>query len=437
MRSMFFLVKAPRPADRTNREPLALTSLRLRSQCVGFLPRFIAAKRVKPSIHISSSYLNCKWPAHLSKRTRPLSIGKRRFIPPKRFLSINAIEKAYVFMKEKQRAPRNRTLTCTAEEIVNLSKDLVRIDRPNNVEELTGKIINQDIFEAAKYLPKAFADLIVLDPPYNLFKNYNGNVFKGKEKDEYSNYFRTILDAVLPALKEDGTIYACSDWKTSMHIAPILEERLCVRNRITWEREKGRGAKSNWKNNTEDIWFCTKSAKDNYNFTVDAVKLKRKVIAPYRDAQGNPKDWDEGESGNFRLTHPSNIWTDISIPFWSMPENTDHPTQKPEKLIAKLVLASSQKGDLIFDPFVGSGTTAVVCRKLGRQFVGIEQNTEYCCWTIKRLGLAVLDPSIQGYADGVFWERNSLADQKIESAQKTSRESLRASITNQENLDLF
>ena len=315
---------------------------------------------------------------------------------------------------EKQRAPRNRTLTCSLAEAHQFSQLLSELHSPASLADLEGKVINQDLFEAAKHLPKAFADLIILDPPYNLSKNFHGNHFKGKEKDEYADYFGTILDAVLPALKPGGTLYVCSDWKTSMHIAPLLEERLCVRNRITWEREKGRGAKTNWKNNTEDIWFCTQSGSEDYVFNVDAVKLKRKVIAPYRDLEGRPKDWDEGETGNFRLTHPSNIWTDISIPFWSMPENTDHPTQKPEKLIAKLVLASSHAEGVVFDPFLGSGTTAVVCKKLGRRFVGVEQNTEYCCWALKRLGLAELDPTIQGYADGVFWERNSLADQKTE-----------------------
>ena len=189
-----------------------------------------------------------------------------------------------------------------------------------------------------------------------------------------------------------------------MLIYPILEEHFLIHSRITWEREKGRGAKKNWKNNTEDIWFCTASEK--YTFNVDAVKLKRKVIAPYRE-KGKPKDWHKEKGENFRLTHPSNIWTDISIPFWSMPENTDHPTQKPEKLIAKLVLASSNPGDLVFDPFLGSGTSAVVSQKLNRRFSGVELNTEYCCWALKRLELAQGDMSIQGYADGVFWERNT------------------------------
>lgn len=302
---------------------------------------------------------------------------------------------------------------------MRFSHGLAKFDGPVTPGDLEGRVINQDLFDVSRYLPKEFIDLIILDPPYNLLKNFHGHVFKGK-KNEYGEYFEMILDAVLPTLKPNGTVYVCSDWKTSMQIAPVLADRLCIRNRITWEREKGRGAKTNWKNNTEDIWFCTKSNGDDFVFNVDAVKLKRKVIAPYRDTDGKPKDWDEGDDGNYRLTHPSNIWTDITIPFWSMPENTDHPTQKPEKLIAKLVLASSHAGDVVFDPFLGSGTTAVVCKKLGRRFVGVEQNTEYCCWTRKRLEFADQDPSIQGYADGVFWERNSLSDQKTETAKRAA-----------------
>lgn len=312
-----------------------------------------------------------------------------------------------------KRAPRNRTLTCSGEEIERLSIGLSILDAPASPQDLEGKVFNQDLFDAVRHLPKGFADLLILDPPYNLFKNFHGHVFKGKNKAEYATYFDSALDVLLPTLKPNGTIYVCSDWKTSMVIAPILEERLCVRNRITWEREKGRGAKTNWKNNTEDIWYCTASKSKDYIFNVDAVKLKRRVLAPYRDTEGRPKDWDEGKDGNYRLTHPSNIWTDITIPFWSMSENTDHPTQKPEKLFAKLVLASTNIGDFVFDPFLGSGTAAVVAKKLGRRFVGIEQNTEYCCWAMKRLGIAELDSSIQGYANGVFWERNSLVAQKV------------------------
>jgi site-specific DNA-methyltransferase (adenine-specific) len=329
----------------------------------------------------------------------------------------------------KKRAPRNRTLSCSEQEIARLSKSLKRITEPVSAEDVEGAVVNQDLFEAAVFLPRRFADLIVIDPPYNITKNFNGRLFTRKDRDEYCSWFESILDILTPLLKPQGTVYVCSDWKTSMLIAPILEDRLCVRNRITWEREKGRGAKTNWKNNTEDIWFCTASA--DYYFDVDAVKLKRKVIAPYRDRDGLPKDWDESEDGNYRLTHPSNIWSDITIPFWSMPENTDHPTQKPEKLIAKLILASTPRGAYVFDPFLGSGTTAVVSRKLDRRYLGVEQDTEYCCWALKRLEAAAQDRSIQGYADGVFWERNSLSNQKVGSEEPA------LVVDSESNLSLF
>lgn len=159
----------------------------------------------------------------------------------------------------------------------------------------------------------------------------------------------------------------------------------------------------------EDVWFAT-VGKD-YTFNLDSVKIRKKVIAPYK-VDGKPKDWEETEDGNFRNTCPSNFWDDISIPYWSMPENTAHPTQKPEKLIAKLILASSNEGDVVFDPFAGSGTTAVTAKKLNRNFVVIEQNELYGAWAQKRLEMADEDQSIQGYCDGVFWERNSLSLQK-------------------------
>ena len=157
----------------------------------------------------------------------------------------------------------------------------------------------------------------------------------------------------------------------------------------------------------------------DFYFDVESVKQKRRVLAPYRQ-DGEPKDWQETEAGRFRLTHPGNFWDDISVPYWSMPENTEHPTQKPEKLLAKLVLASCPPGGLVLDPFLGSGTSAVVAKKLGRHFLGVEQNLDYCLLAQKRLAMAEDNPSIQGYTDGVFWERNTAALQK-KSTPKNSK----------------
>lgn len=233
---------------------------------------------------------------------------------------------------------------------------------------------------------------------------------------KYEDYLRSWFYKLCDKLKQTGSLYMCGDWKCTSSMQRVIEEKLTVVNRISWQREKGRGAKTNWKNGMEDIWFAVKDPK-SYYFNVEAVKMKRRVIAPYK-VDGVPKDWENTVEGNFRLTYPSNFWDDISIPFWSMPENTDHPTQKPEKLFAKLVLASSKLGDKVLDPFLGSGTSAVVAAKLGRHYCGIELNREYCMWAAKRLINTKTDKEIQGYADGVFWERNSLSEQKRSSRIK-------------------
>lgn len=308
-------------------------------------------------------------------------------------------------MKEKERAVNNRTLTLEAQEIEDLKKRLLTEENISAETDIVNRTLNGDILKMLEFVPENFADLIIIDPPYNLSKNFNGMKFASRSQENYDEYLATWFPLVCKKLKSNGSLYMCGDWKCTSSLQRAIEKELTVLNRITWQREKGRGAKSNWKNGMEDIWFAVKNPGDYY-FDVEAVKMKRKVLAPYKVA-GKPKDWSEDENGNFRITYPSNFWDDISVPFWSMPENTDHPTQKPEKLYAKLILASSRPGDIVFDPFLGSGTASVVAKKLGRRFCGIEQNEEYCLFAEKRLALAEKDKSIQGYSGGVFWERNS------------------------------
>lgn len=298
-----------------------------------------------------------------------------------------------------------------AEDEKPLLRSFITLPDQINGTELQDTIINADLFDVIDLVPDEVADLIIIDPPYNLTKDFNGNTFSARSSDDYESYLRTWFPKVCRKLKPTGSLYLCGDWKCTAHLQKVMSEHLTILNRITWQREKGRGAKANWKNSMEDIWFGVKDPHAYY-FNVEAVKMKRRVIAPYR-VDGKPKDWDESTDGNFRLTYPSNFWDDISIPFWSMPENTDHPTQKPEKLYAKLILASSKPGDVIFDPFMGSGTAAVTAKKLGRHYLGVELNEEYCLWAAKRLQMAESDSAIQGYSDGVFWERNTLAQQKI------------------------
>ena len=322
---------------------------------------------------------------------------------------------------KKERAANNRTLTLLQDEIEPLRARLITEQNIANGTDIVNKTLNGDILKMLEYVPDSFADLIIIDPPYNLSKNFNGMKFSSRTEDSYDKYLAEWFPKVCKKLTPDGSLYMCGDWKCTSSLQRAIEKELTILNRITWQREKGRGAKSNWKNGMEDIWFAVKNP-DDYYFNVEAVMQKRKVIAPYK-INGKPKDWDESDDGNFRLTCPSNFWDDISVPFWSMPENTDHPTQKPEKLYAKLILASSEQGDIVFDPFLGSGTASVVAKKLGRQYCGIELNEEYCLWAEKRLQLADKDKTIQGYADGVFWERNTMNAQQ-KSPKSTARISL-------------
>jgi site-specific DNA-methyltransferase (adenine-specific) len=300
-------------------------------------------------------------------------------------------------------------LTLSAEELARYKKALATITSSVTVAEIRDRVLCQDVLTVLPHLPDRFVDLMFADPPYNLTKTFNDRRFRKTTVDQYAEWLDSWLSQTVRLLKPTASVYICGDWESSAAIHRVGEKYFIPRNRITWEREKGRGAKSNWKKCAEDIWFFTLS--DDYHFDVNAVMLKRQVIAPYTDPNGAPKDWNETNDGRFRLTHPSNLWTDLTVPYWSMPENTDHPTQKPEKLLAKIILASSKKGDLVFDPFNGSGTTTVVAKKLGRHYLGVELEDKYCCFAQKRLDLADRDRTIQGYAGGVFWERNTFAKQ--------------------------
>ena len=302
------------------------------------------------------------------------------------------------------KAPRNKTLALTAKEVNTLAASALKLRQKVPLPQVLDSVILQDSFKALDMLPDACVDLMIVDPPYNLTKTFGASTFREMEINDYIKWLDKWLKKTVRLLKDDASVYICADWKTSIAIPFAAGKYFILKNRISWEREKGRGAIKNWKNCLEDIWFFTKG--ESYKFNLDAVKILRPVIAPYRDAHGRPKDWFDNNGQKMRLTHPSNIWTDISVPFWSMSENTPHPTQKPEKLIAKLVLASSDEGDVVLDPFLGSGTTAVVAKKLNRHFIGIEKEKDYVAMSLKRLQQAEKNTQIQGFEKGVFKDRH-------------------------------
>lgn len=319
-----------------------------------------------------------------------------------------------------ERAPRNKTLVLSSADEKLLSKRLLHINSAvDNIDEVMDRTICGDCTKVLPLLPDGFADLVIVDPPYNIDKRFKQMRFRAMSDEGYEEFLESWMGVLCSKLRPGGSIYVCCDWKSSCAVAKVLSRHVTILNRITWQREKGRGAKSNWKNSMEDIWFGVVDP-ERYYFDLDAVKQKRRVLAPYR-TDDTPKDWHQTDEGKFRLTCPSNFWDDITVPYWSMPENTEHPTQKPEKLIAKLILASCPEGGVVLDPFVGSGTSSVVARKLGRHYVGIELDKYYGCVAERRIELAMQDASIQGYSDGVFWERNTLVEQRRASKKHTKQ----------------
>ncbi|MCY7348775.1 MAG: hypothetical protein LH614_21510, partial [Pyrinomonadaceae bacterium] len=212
------------------------------------------------------------------------------------------------FSSEKSRAPRNRTIELSAEEIEIYRSRL--IFSVTDTTDFRNKTICGDAFEILEKLPANKFDLVFADPPYNLTKNFGENSFKQISAADYETWLDVWLSKTVRLLKPTATVYICGDWRSSSAIQRVGSKYFQLRNRITWEREKGRGASKNWKNSSEDIWFFT--VTDDYFFDAAAVKIKRKVVAPYTE-NGEPKDWEKSKSGNFRLTAPSNLWTDLTV----------------------------------------------------------------------------------------------------------------------------
>ena len=200
---------------------------------------------------------------------------------------------------------RNKTIDFSLENAGEYLNACVYEEKVEKIEK--NSIVIGDSFKALEKIQDKSIDLLIVDPPYNLDKDFHGNGFKKSNNDEYAKYTLSWINAVKTKLKETASIYVCCDWKSAIVIGEILDREFILRNRITWQREKGRGAKANWKNGMEDIWYCVLS--DEFTFNLNKVKVRRKVLAPYKE-NGVAKDWFVTEKGKFRDTCPSNFWDD-------------------------------------------------------------------------------------------------------------------------------
>ena len=175
----------------------------------------------------------------------------------------------------KQKSKRNKTIDFGLDQAQKYLKNATYFTKDLAFKDMINKNIIGDTFEVLKNVEDESIDLIIVDPPYNLRKNYHGNIFTEKDSKTYEKYTRTWIEMVKDKLKGNASMYVCCDWKSSLIIGPILLEYFNVRNRITWQREKGRGSKNNWKNSMEDIWYASKS--DDFTFNIDKLKQRKRT----------------------------------------------------------------------------------------------------------------------------------------------------------------
>lgn len=233
--------------------------------------------------------------------------------------------------------------------------DKIRLDKMSNIEILQGEAI-----EKLKDLPNESVDLIIADPPYNLNKDY-GNKSDSKTFDEYINFTKEWTNEATRILKPTGTIYVFMGFRFISYLYQILENdnSLYFNNWICWFYTQGIGKKKGFSPRHDDILMFTKS-KD-FTFNLDDVRVPQKY---YRSIN------------NMRGANPGDVW-EFSHIHYCQENRQNHPTQKPEGLMERMILASSNENDVVVDPFAGSGTTLRVCQQLNRNCLGIELNTDY------------------------------------------------------------
>ncbi len=237
------------------------------------------------------------------------------------------------------------------------------MDKKLKLDVLCGDAITE-----LKKLPSSSVDLIVTDPPYNLNKNYGNNQDK-LAFDEYIDFSRQWLSECSRILKPTGSIYVFMGMRYISYIFSIMEQELglCFNSWITWYYTQGIGKTKGFSPRHDDILMFTKS--DKFTFNLDDIRVPQKF---YRSVN------------NMRGSNPGNVW-EFSHVHYCNKNRKNHPTQKPEGLYERIILASSNEGDLVLDPFSGSGTALRVCQNTGRNCIGIEINPDYVDMTRERL----------------------------------------------------
>jgi len=244
-------------------------------------------------------------------------------------------------------------------------------------------IFHGDALDVLPTLPDESVDLIFVDPPYNIGKKFANFIDKWPSDREYIEWCKRWLDICIEKLSPTGTMYIMASTQSMPYIDLYLRERLTILSRIIWYYDSsGVQAKKRFGSLYEPILHCVKNP-DAYTFNAESIMIEAKTgaqrkLIDYR--KKNPTMYNSKKV-------PGNVWYFPRVRY-RMPEYENHPSQKPEALLERVILASSNPGDLVLDPFAGTFTTCAVAKKFGRKSIGIEVQEEYIKIGLRRLDIA-------------------------------------------------
>ncbi len=244
-------------------------------------------------------------------------------------------------------------------------------------------VYNGDCFECLNDIENESIDLIFADPPYNIGKKFGDFIDSWPSDKHYAEWCYKWLDLCIKKLKPNGSLYVMTSTQAMPYLDLWLRERLTVLSRIVWHYDSsGVQAKKFFGSLYEPILFCVKDAK-SYTFNAADIEVEAKTgatrkLIDYRKEVPTP----------YKTTKvPGNTWYVPRVRY-RMPEYEEHPSQKPETLLERIIKASSNPGDVVLDPFSGTFTTCAVAQRLGRKTIGIEMQPEYFKIALRRLNIA-------------------------------------------------
>lgn len=263
-------------------------------------------------------------------------------------------------------------------------EDIRKINFSESVSNENSLVVLGDCLKNLSKIPDNSIDLIFADPPYNIGKNFGNNKDKWNSKEEYIDWCKLWIDECFRILKDNGTFYFMTATQFMAYLDIYVSEKYDVLSRIVWSYDSsGVQSKKIFGSLYEPILMCTKNKNSKYTFNYEDILVEAKT-----GAQRKLIDYRKKVPTLYSTQKlPGNVWNFNRVRF-KMEEYENHPAQKPESLLERIILASSNEGEIVLDPFSGTFTTSSVAVKLGRKAVGIELNNDYYKIGIRRTGIS-------------------------------------------------